>query len=98
MLGRASANCAIVMFVTVTSLASAGFASLGSFEVEAGAGPSFHVVRFAGSALLSFGFTAMSVYAVIGRSSMWVVSLKRSTSGAFSIRRMASLSGGASGV
>src|SRR5208283_403757 len=56
-------------------------------------------VRFEGSAFLSFGFAATSVYVSWGRSSKWVASLKRSASNARSISRSSSIStGGALGA
>ena len=60
--------CAVVMFWHETSLLSAGLAILGSFP--SGPGPSLHRVRLRGSALVSLGFTAINVYAEMGRSSM----------------------------
>src|SRR5207249_4703563 len=75
----------MVMFWHVTSLDRIWFVSLASFAPTAG--PSLHFVRFEGSAFWSFGFTASSVYAVTGRSSMRLAILKRSTRRARSINR-----------
>jgi len=53
-----------------------------------------HAVRSEGFAFQSFGFTAVSVYTITGRSSVWTASRKRSASSARSIALSASTSGG----
>ena len=79
-----SANCAMVMFWQVSTREPGG--------APAGALAVLHHVRLAGSAGFIFGFTDTSEYAVTGRSSVWYVILKRSTSNARSIGASASVS------
>src|ERR1700722_13866024 len=87
--GSNCANRAMVMLWQVTSRPSEALAFLLFFEPVSA--PSSHFVRDDGSALVSFGFTAVRVYVLMGRSSVWVPSLKRSTISERSIGRSASM-------